>query len=118
MFDRGLLSLTDGYEILMVKKLIPAPITRLLNPDGKILLPADPSLCPHPQFLQYHREHISRGQGRYVGLFQPAPPCGTTYQDVTKAKVSSASVANIGKTSKIRKTKKAAKIPASTEMAS
>ena len=36
MFDRGLLSLTDGYEILMVNKLIPDPIKRLLNPDGKL----------------------------------------------------------------------------------
>ncbi|HXG18443.1 MAG TPA: hypothetical protein VNN62_05150 [Methylomirabilota bacterium] len=42
----------------MVKKLVPDPIKRLLNPDGKILLPVDPKLRPHPQFLQYHREHI------------------------------------------------------------
>jgi len=61
MFDRGLFSLTDGYEILMAKKLIPDPIKRLLNPDGKILLPADRKLCPHPQFLQYHRERIFKG---------------------------------------------------------
>jgi putative restriction endonuclease len=61
MFDRGLLSLTDGYEILMVNKLIPDPIKRLLNPDGKIILPADRRLCPHPQFLQYHRERIFKG---------------------------------------------------------
>ena len=61
MFDRGLLSLTDDYEILMVKDLIPDPVIRLLNPDGKILLPADRRLCPHPQFLQYHRERIFKG---------------------------------------------------------
>jgi putative restriction endonuclease len=61
MFDRGLLSLTDSYEILMVKDLIPDPVKRLLNPDGKILLPADRRLCPHPQFLQYHRERIFKG---------------------------------------------------------
>ena len=61
MFDRGLLSLTDGYEILMVKELIPDPVKRLLNPEGKILLPADRRLYPHPQFLQYHRERIFKG---------------------------------------------------------
>jgi len=61
MFDRGLLSLTDGYEILMVKDLIPEPVKRLLNPESKILLPADRRLCPHPQFLQYHRERIFKG---------------------------------------------------------
>jgi len=61
MFDRGLLSLTDGYEILMAKQLIPDPIKRLLNPDGKILLPADRRLYPHPQFLHYHRERIFKG---------------------------------------------------------
>ena len=61
MFDRGILSLTDDYEILTVKDLIPDPVKRLLNPDGKILLPVDPRLCLHPQFLQYHPEHIFKG---------------------------------------------------------
>ncbi|MGE0822512.1 MAG: HNH endonuclease [Candidatus Binatia bacterium] len=61
MFDRGLLSLTDDYEILTVKKLVPDPVKRLLNPDGKILLPVDPRRCPHPQFLRYHREQIFKG---------------------------------------------------------
>jgi putative restriction endonuclease len=61
MFDRGLLSLTDDYEILMVKHLIPDPIKRFINPDGKILLPADRRLCPHPQFIRYHRERIFKG---------------------------------------------------------
>lgn len=61
MFDRGILSLTDEYEILMARKLVPDPVKRLLNPDGKVLLPADPRLYPHPQFLRYHREHIFKG---------------------------------------------------------
>jgi putative restriction endonuclease len=61
MFDRGLLSLTDDYEILMVKHLIPDPIKRCLNSDGKILLPADRRLCPHPQFIRYHRERLFKG---------------------------------------------------------
>ncbi|MGE3541515.1 MAG: HNH endonuclease [Candidatus Tectimicrobiota bacterium] len=61
MFDRGLISLTDDYNILIVESLVPDPMKRLLNPDGKILLPADSRLYPHPQFLHYHREHIFKG---------------------------------------------------------
>lgn len=61
MFDRGILSLTDDHEILMARTLVPDPLRRLLNPDGKVLLPADPRLYPHPQFLQYHRKHIFKG---------------------------------------------------------
>jgi putative restriction endonuclease len=61
MFDRGLLSLTDDYKILMVEHLIPDPIKRFLNPDGKILLPADRRLCPHPHFIRYHRERLFKG---------------------------------------------------------
>lgn len=61
MFDRGLLSLTDDHKILMVKKLVPDLIKRLLNLDGKIFLLVDPRLHPHPQFLQYHREYIFKG---------------------------------------------------------
>lgn len=61
MFDHGLLSLADDYEILMVNNLIPDSIKRLINPDGKITLPADRRLYPHPQFLQYHRERIFKG---------------------------------------------------------
>ncbi len=51
----------EEHEILMARKLVPDPIKRLLNPDGKILLPADSRLHPHPQFLRYHREHIFKG---------------------------------------------------------
>jgi len=61
MFDRGLISVTDDYNILIVGSLVPEPMQRLLNPDGKILLPAERRLYPHPQFLHYHREHIFKG---------------------------------------------------------
>jgi putative restriction endonuclease len=61
MFDRGLLSLSDNYEILMARRLVPDSVKRLLNPDGILLTPTDPSFRPHPQFLRYHREHIFKG---------------------------------------------------------
>lgn len=61
MFNRGILSLTDEYEILTAKKLVPDPVKRLLNPDGKISIPTDPRHRPHPQFLRYHREHVFKG---------------------------------------------------------
>jgi putative restriction endonuclease len=61
MFDRGILSLTDDYEILMARGLVPDAVERLIKPDGRIIVPTDASLRPHPQFLRYHREHIFKG---------------------------------------------------------
>lgn len=61
MFDRGILSLTDDYEILMAKGLVPDEARRLINPEGRILVPDDMRMRPHPQFLRYHRERIFKG---------------------------------------------------------
>lgn len=61
MFDRGILSLTDGYEILMAKGLVPDEAKRLINSEGRILVPDDARMHPHPQFLRYHRERIFKG---------------------------------------------------------
>lgn len=62
MFDRGILSLTDDYRILIAPDLLPDAARRLLNPDGRLLLPPDARTRPHRQFLRYHREHIFRGE--------------------------------------------------------
>lgn len=61
MFDRGLISLDGDYAILMAKDRVPEPIHRLINPDLKLRLPARPEFRPHPQFLEYHREHVFKG---------------------------------------------------------
>jgi putative restriction endonuclease len=61
LFDRGFLSMGDGGEILQAPKLVPEPVRRLLNPDGRIILPKDPSWAPHRVFLRYHREVRFKG---------------------------------------------------------
>jgi putative restriction endonuclease len=61
MFDRGILSLTDDYEVLMAKGLVPDTVEKLINPGGRIIVPADARMRPHQQFLRYHREHIFKG---------------------------------------------------------
>lgn len=61
MFDRGIVSVSDDFEILMAKKLVPDQIKRLINPEGRIIRPDVSRHRPHPQFLRYHRENIFRG---------------------------------------------------------
>jgi len=62
MFDRGILSISDGGEILMAPKLVPDPVKRMLNPDGRVRLPATLAWTPHVAFLRYHREHFFKGK--------------------------------------------------------
>ena len=61
MFDRGLVSLTDDYEILMVEQSVPESVRSLFNADNRIRLPADSVSSPHRQYLEYHRQHIFKG---------------------------------------------------------
>jgi putative restriction endonuclease len=61
LFDRGLLSLGDDYTILVAKDRVPEPVFRLVNPDGRLKLPARPEFRPHPQFLRFHREAVFKG---------------------------------------------------------
>lgn len=56
MFDRHWLSLRDNGEILVAEKLVPDQMKRMLNPDRRIFLPADPASAPHKVFLRFHRE--------------------------------------------------------------
>jgi putative restriction endonuclease len=44
MFDRGILSIGEQGEILMAKRLVPSPVLRMLNPDGKIRRPSSAAL--------------------------------------------------------------------------
>ncbi len=61
MFDRGLLSLDDDYNILLAKDKVPDTVLRLINPDRRMLLPPQRDLRPNPQWLRYHRETIFKG---------------------------------------------------------
>jgi putative restriction endonuclease len=61
MFDRGLLSLDDDYNILLAKGKVPDTVQRLINPDRRMILPLQLDLRPNPQWLRYHREEIFKG---------------------------------------------------------
>ncbi len=61
MFDRGLLSVEDDGRILVARNLIPEQVKRMLNPDGRIILPTDKMFAPHRSFLRFHRERCFKG---------------------------------------------------------
>lgn len=61
LFDRGFLSVEDDGTILKASKLVPEPVNRLLNPDGRIRFPSDPIVAPHRLFLRWHRENKFKG---------------------------------------------------------
>lgn len=61
MFDRGLISVSDEFDILIAENSVPDPALRLLNPDRRLILPRDEICYPHRAFLKYHREQIFKG---------------------------------------------------------
>lgn len=61
MFDRGLLSIGPDGSILRASRGIPDEALRLFRPDGRVAMPADPRLRPHPVFLDYHRQCVFKG---------------------------------------------------------
>ena len=60
LFDRGLISVSDDYRILVADK-VPEQARRMLNPDGKILKPESDGHCPSPYFLKFHRDNVFKG---------------------------------------------------------
>jgi putative restriction endonuclease len=61
MFDRGLISIGDDYKIIVAKKHVPDDAVRLLNENGMINLPTDPTLYPNAHFLKFHRDEVFKG---------------------------------------------------------
>ena len=61
MFDRGLVTLDDQYNIVTARKKVPPELAKLLNPEMRLRLPRTRELWPHPQFLRYHRENVFKG---------------------------------------------------------
>ena len=61
MFDRGLLSLDDDYNILISKGKVPEAVQRMINQDRRLKLPPRLDLRPNPQWLRYHRETVFKG---------------------------------------------------------
>lgn len=60
MFDRGLLSLSDDYEILPSRQLN-HDVAHLLHKDMKARVPANPAHRPHPHYLDWHRTNKFKG---------------------------------------------------------
>lgn len=58
MFDRGLVGIDDDYRLIVAEDRLPDQALSYLNSDGKMKLPNDPTLRPHPAYLRYHRENI------------------------------------------------------------
>jgi putative restriction endonuclease len=61
MFDRGLVSVDDNYELLIAKGRIPVTAERLLVEDRKLMMPVRHDARPHAKFLEYHRNNIFKG---------------------------------------------------------
>lgn len=60
MFDRGLISLSDGGDILLSGKINDvAGVEKLIHGDRRARLPANENLRPHPRYLAWHREYHS-----------------------------------------------------------
>jgi putative restriction endonuclease len=58
MFDKGLIGLSDNAEIIISRHVNdPDQVRALIHKSGYAKFPADPTLCPHPAFLQWHREN-------------------------------------------------------------
>ncbi|MBO0343797.1 HNH endonuclease [Roseibium sp. CAU 1637] len=57
MFDRGLLSLSNSFDILK-SRYLNYDVTHILNKDMKAIVPSEPSLQPHSEYLAWHRERI------------------------------------------------------------
>jgi putative restriction endonuclease len=62
MFDRGVISLTDNFDLLADKSYVTQDVQRLFRPELRADVPAVDIHKPHPQFLKYHREVICAGR--------------------------------------------------------
>ena len=61
MFDRRLISVDDDYSLLIASSGVPDSITRLVNPERRLLVPSRRDERPYSQFLQYHRDMVFKG---------------------------------------------------------
>lgn len=57
LFDRGLISLSDDYRVLVSGHGVPDEMARLIRPDKSLLLPDEQQFRPHPAYLAWHREN-------------------------------------------------------------
>jgi putative restriction endonuclease len=58
LFDRGLISVSDDYRILVNEKKVPEQARMMLNQSGRLVLPSDSGAHPNPYYLKFHRENV------------------------------------------------------------
>lgn len=58
LFDRGLVSIGDEYDVLLSPHGVPDDLERLLLPERTLLLPNVPQWRPHRAYLSWHREQV------------------------------------------------------------
>ena len=62
MFDRGLISVDGNHDLLIAQDSVAAEVAdRLLVANRKLILPANPALAPHPDYLNWHRQNCFKG---------------------------------------------------------
>lgn len=62
MFDRGLISLSDRFEILISRQVNDIDsVKAFVNKTGQAKLPSRPADWPHPRFLRWHRDNCFKG---------------------------------------------------------
>lgn len=57
LFDRGLLSVDDSYNVLLSPHGVPDDLDKLIHPGRKLLVPDSPEWRPHATYLKWHREN-------------------------------------------------------------
>lgn len=58
LFERGLVSLSDDYRIVLASQGVPEDVVRLIKPGRPIALPNRPELRPHREYLEWHRTKV------------------------------------------------------------
>jgi putative restriction endonuclease len=61
MFDRGLISVDDSFQLLVAKRGIPTELAPLVQSGKTIRVPARQDLRPHATYLRWHREERFKG---------------------------------------------------------
>lgn len=57
LFDRGLMTFSDDFRIILSPHGVPDDLDKLIRPDRTLGIPDAPELRPHPTYLRWHREH-------------------------------------------------------------
>lgn len=61
LFDRGLISFSDDYRILLSPNGVPDDLDRLIRKERTLIVPGELARRPHPTYLQWHRTHRFKG---------------------------------------------------------